>query len=142
MRGTTNQRCVQWDIQANYDEWSIENIDDREKTLIEFVLEKWALPETRFDDIEEPEEAIRELTEKKKYVLHALCLNTGSAVRRDIHADVCEIAESPFNSPNSNGKERSEVGSVLSRLRSIGLADRNNYTWYPTEEATSSEISV
>lgn len=83
-------------------------------------FEKWALPETRFDDINDPQKAVSELTEREKYVLQALCLNTGGAVRRDIHADVCEIAESPFNSLQSNGKERSEVGSVLSRLRNIG----------------------
>lgn len=131
---------VQWDIQDNYEEWSIENIDDREETLIEFVLDKWTTPKTRFGDIEEPKDAIKELTEKEKYVLRALCRNTGGAVRRDVHADVCEIPESPFANPHSNGKERSEVGSILSRLRNVGLADRNNYTWYPTEEATSSEI--
>lgn len=96
--------------------------------MIEFILDKWTAPKTRCSDVEEPQDAIKELTEKEKYVLRALCRNTGGAVRRDVHADVCEIPGSPFANPPSNGKDRSEVGSILGRLRNVGLPDQNNYT--------------
>jgi hypothetical protein len=130
---------VQWDIQNEYGEWSVENIEDREETLIDFVLEKWATPETRLGDVEEPLDAIDRLTEKEHYVLRALKQNTGGAVRRVIHGDVSEIPGSPFRSPNSNGRERNEVGSILGRLKNVGLAERNKYTWYPTDEALAVE---
>lgn len=133
---------VQWDIQNNYDEWSVENIEKRESELIEFVLEKWSTPETRLGDVDEPSDAINRLTDEEEFVLRALCQNTGGAVRRVIHGDVSELPGSPFNSPNSNGKERSEVGSILSRLQNVGLAERNKHTWYPTEEATTAQLAV
>ncbi len=131
---------VQGDIQDNYDEWSVENIEDREEKLIEFALEKWATPETRLGAVDEPADAIDRLRDDEKFVLQALCQNTGGAVRRVIHGDVSELPGSPFNRPNSNGEERSEVGSILNRLQNVGLADRNNYTWYPTEEALSLQV--
>lgn len=133
---------VQWDIQNNYDEWSVENLEDREETLIDFVLEKWATPETRLGGIEEPTDAIDRLTEEEKFVLQALCHNSGGAVRRVIHGDVCDLPGSPFSNPNSNGHERSEVGAILSRLENVGLVERNKRTWYPTEEALAVEVSV
>jgi len=74
---------VQWDIQNEYDEWSVENIEDREDTLIEFVFDKWATPETRLGDVDEPEDAIDRLTEEEHFVLRALRQNTGGAVRRN-----------------------------------------------------------
>jgi hypothetical protein len=132
---------VQADIQSNYDEWSVENIEDHEETLIEFVLETWPTPETRLGDVEEPTDAVNRLTDEEKFVLRALCQNTGGAVRRVIHGDVSDLPESPFNNPNSNGRERSQVGTILSRLKNVGLADRNKYTWYPTEEALSVEVN-
>ncbi|ELZ77479.1 hypothetical protein C456_03041 [Haloferax volcanii DSM 14919] len=130
---------VQWDIQNEYDKWSVENIEDRENTLIEFVFEKWATPETRLGDIDEPLDAIDRLTVEELYVLRALRQNTGGAVRRVIHGDVSELPDSPFNEPNANGKERNEVGSILSRLQNVGLAERNKHTWYPTDEALAVE---
>lgn len=126
---------VQWDIQDKYDEWSVGNIEHRESKLIEFILEKWATPETRLGGIDEPIDAIDRLTEQEEFVMQALCQNTGGAVRRVIHGDVSELHGSPFNSPNSNGQERNEVGSILSRLKNVGLAERNKHTWYPTDEA-------
>lgn len=133
---------VQWDIQDKYDEWSVENIEQREEELIEFVLKKWATPETRLGDVDEPSDAIDRLTDEEVFVLQALCQNTGGAVRRVIHGDVSELSGSPFDSPNSNGKERSEVGSILSRLQNVGLAERDKHTWYPTEEAITAQKAV
>ena len=133
---------VQWDIQNNYDKWSVENIEERESELIEFVLEKWSTPETRLGDVDEPSDAIDRLTDEEEFVLRALCQNTGGAVRRVIHGDVSELPSSPINSPNSNGKERNEVGSILSRLQNVGLAERNKHTWYPTEEAITAQKAV
>lgn len=133
---------VQWDIQENYEEWSLENIDDRENELIEFMFEKWPSPETRLGDVEDPSDAIDRLTEEEHFVLRALCQNTGGAVRRVIHGDVSELPGSPFENPNSNGRERNEVGSILSRLNNVGLAERDKHTWYPTDEALTIEISV
>lgn len=133
---------VQWDIQDDYNEWSIDNILDREETLKEYVLEKWATPETRLGDIEEPVDAIDRLTKPETYVLRALKRNTGGAVRRVIHGDASELEGSPFKEPNSNGRERSEVGSILSRLKTVGLAEQDKHTWYPTEEVSSIEGSI
>ncbi|UHQ96010.1 HNH endonuclease family protein [Natrinema halophilum] len=130
---------VQWDIQDNYDEWSVANIEDREKAIIEFVLEEWATPETRLGGVEEPADAIDRLTTEEQFVLKALRQNTGGAVRRVIHGDVCELSDSPFDDPNSNGTERNEVGSILSRLQNVGLAEQNKHTWSPTDEALSVE---
>ncbi len=130
---------VQWDIQNDYDEWSIENIEHREEKLIEFIFEKWATPETRLGDIEEPSDAIDRLTQEEQFVLRALCRNTGGAVRRVIHGDVSELPRSPFENPNSNGRERNEVGIILNRLDNVGLAERNKHTWYPTDEALKTE---
>ena len=131
---------VQWDIQNEYEEWSIENIENREAKLAEFILERWATPETRLGDIEDPSDAIDRLTEEERFVLRALCQNTGGAVRRVIHGDVSELPGSPFENPNSNGRERNEVGSILSRLDNVGLAERDNHTWYPTDEALTIEM--
>jgi len=116
-----------------------QNIEDREDTLIEFVFDKWATPETRLGDVDEPEDAIDRLTEEEQFVLRALRQNTGGAVRRVIHGDVSELPESPFDEPNANGRERSEVGSILSRLQNVGLAEQNKHTWYPTDEALAVE---
>jgi hypothetical protein len=132
---------VQWDIQDNYDEWSVENIEDREETLIDFVLEKWATPETRLGGVKEPADAVGRLTEEEQFVLKALLQNTGGAVRRVIHGDVSELPASPFEEPNSNGQERNRVGSILSRLQNVGLAEQNKHTWSPTEEALTVNIS-
>lgn len=132
---------VQWDIQDQYDEWSIENINDLEGKIIEFALGHWPTPDTRFDDIERPSEAIDSLTEKELFVLHALCQNSGGAVRRVIHKEVSDIPSSPFENPESSGNERSLVGSILSRLQGVGLAERDKHTWYPTEDALSAEMS-
>jgi len=136
-----SQLWVQTDIQDQYDEWSIANLEDREKQLIEFMLEKWATPETRFGGIDDPATAVAALTEMERVVLKALCQNPDGAIRRDIHADASTVPDSPFTNPNVNGDERSDVGSILSRLRSVGLADRNKYTWYPTEDAQAVDIS-
>lgn len=133
---------VQWDIQNKYDEWSVENIDHREAELIEFVIEKWSTPETRLGDVDGASDAIDRLTDEEAFVLRALCQNTGGAVRRVIHGDVSELPDSPFNNPNSNGQERNKVGSILSRLNNIGLAKRNKYTWYPTEEALTAQKTI
>ena len=66
----------------------------------------------------------------------------GGAVRRVIHGDASELPDSPFEEPNSNGTERSEVGSILSHLQNIGLAEQNKHTWSPTDEALPVEIST
>lgn len=132
---------VQWDIQNDYDEWSVENIENRQETIIEFVLEEWAEPETRLGDIEEPADAVDRLTKEEQFVLKALRRNTGGAVRRVIHGDASEGPDSPFEEPNSNGKERSKVGSILSRLQNVGLAEQNKYTWLPTDEALAAEVT-
>jgi hypothetical protein len=59
---------VQWNIQE-YDKWSTENIDRRGKMLIEeYVMVKWATPDTRLTDIESPEATIAELTDREGLV--------------------------------------------------------------------------
>lgn len=131
---------VQWDIQNDYDEWSVENIEDREETIIDFVLDEWATPETRLGDIEEPADAIDRLTKEEQFVLKALRQNTGGAVRRVIHGDATELPDSPFEEPNSNGTERNEVGSILSRLQNVGLTEQNKHTWSPTDEALGIDL--
>lgn len=133
---------VQSDIGKSYHKWSVEKMDHREQKLIEFVLEKWATPETRLGSIGEPADAIEALTEEERYVLRSLCQNTDGAIRRIIHQNACGLRDSPFEDPNSNGNERRNVGSILSRLRNVGLADRDNYTWYPTEEAQEAKIEI
>lgn len=133
---------VQWDIQNKYDEWSVENIEHRESELVEFVMENWSTPETRLGNIDEPSDAIDRLTDEEEFVLQALCQNTGGAVRRVIHGDVSNLPGSPFNSPNSNGQERNKVGSILGRLKNVGLAKRNKHTWYPTEEAVTTQNPI
>jgi hypothetical protein len=132
---------VQWEIAENYDEWSIENIEKREQKLIEFILEQWAAPETRLGGIKEPADAIPELTEEEKYVLQALCQHSSGAVRRIVHADACDLPDSPFGD-STDGKERSKVGSILGRLKSVGLAERNKRTWYPSEESKFESIPI
>jgi len=132
---------VQWEIQE-YDEWSIENIEERERDLIEdSVTEKWDTPDTRLTDIEAPEDAISELTEEELSVLRALCEYSNGRARRVIHRKATELDTSPFANPGDND-ERSTVGSILSRLVGLGLAERQNRTWYPTEEALAAELKV
>ncbi|WP_336365232.1 DUF262 domain-containing protein [Halalkalicoccus salilacus] len=130
---------VQWDVQNDYDEWSVESIEDRENRLIEFVLGKWETPETRLGDIEDPADAVDRLTIEERFVLQALCQNTGGAIRRVIHGDASALSGSPFENPNSNGQERNEIGSILGRLQNVGLAERTKYTWYPADEALTLE---
>jgi len=132
---------VQWEVQE-YDEWSIENIEERERELIEdFVMEKWDTPDTRLTDIEAPEDAISELTEEELSVLRALCEYSNGRARRVIHRKATELDGSPFANPGDND-ERSTVGSILSRLVGLGLAERQNRTWYPTDEALAAELKV
>ncbi|WP_435362346.1 DUF262 domain-containing protein [Haloarchaeobius sp. DFWS5] len=133
---------VQWDIQNNYDEWSIENIEHRESQLRDFILKEWPTPETRLGEIEDPSDAVDRLTDEEEFVLRALCQNTSGAVRRVIHGDASQFTNSPFKNPESNGQERSEVGSILGRLRNVGLAERKKRTWYPSEEAIAAEPSA
>jgi len=104
------------------------------------MLDKWATPETRLGGIDDPATAVAALTETERVVLKALYQNPDGAVRRDIHADASTVPDSSFTNPNINGDERSDVGSILSRLRSVGLAERNKYTWYPTEDAQAVDI--
>ncbi len=131
---------VQWELQ-DYDEWSIENIETRASALSEdFVMAKWNTPETRLTDIEEPEEAIPELTEEERYVLRALCTYTSGRARRVIHRKTTELEGSPFTD-SGDSSERSEVGSILSRLSGLDLADRKSRTWYPTDEALAADLS-
>ena len=82
------------------------------------------------------------LTEEEQFVLRALRQNTGGAVRRVIHGDVSELPDSPFKNPNSNEQERNKVGSILSRLKNVGLAERNKHTWSPTDESLATEIPI
>ena len=96
---------VQWDIQNDYDEWSVKNIEDREETIIDFVLDEWATPETRLGDIEEPADAIDWLTKEEQFVFKPLRQNTGGAVRRVIHGDATKLPDSPFEEPNTNSTE-------------------------------------
>ncbi|AGN01198.1 hypothetical protein L593_06245 [Salinarchaeum sp. Harcht-Bsk1] len=124
---------VQKDIR-DYEDWSIDNIQDREEILIQFVMEFWDAPSTRFGDIDEPENAISELSSRENTVLHALCDASSGGARRYIHRKACERADSSFENPDSND-ERNEVGSILSRLARVGLADREKRTWYATDEA-------
>ncbi|SEG50369.1 DUF262 domain-containing protein [Halobellus limi] len=133
---------VQSDVGENYEEWSVENIEDREETLMDFVFEHWPTPETRLGGIENPTDAIEVLTHEERYVLRALCENESGAVRRVIHRQVSSLPDSPFENPESAGKERGNVGSILGRLRSVGLAERNKHTWYPSEEAISANVSL
>lgn len=131
---------VQWDIQE-YDKWSTENIDRRGKMLIEeYVMVKWATPDTRLTDIESPEATIAELTDRERYVLRALSANPRGAARRVIHSKASELTGSPFENPELDSEERSTVGSVLSRLAGVGLAERNKSTWYPSDETQAAEI--
>ncbi|EJN57794.1 DUF262 domain-containing protein [Halogranum rubrum] len=124
---------VQWDIQ-DYDEWSTENIEMREETLIdEYIMEQWATPETRFSGLQTPEDVVAELTAEELFVLRALTQSSRGAARRVIHRRACEFPESPFENPG-DGTERSRVGTILSRLSRIELARRDKSTWYPTDE--------
>jgi hypothetical protein len=94
------------------------------------------------DDVEEPADAIDRLTREEQFVLMSLRQNTGGAVHRVIHGDASELPDSPFEEPNSNGTERNKVGSILSRLQNVGLAEQNKHTWSPTDEALAVEIST
>jgi hypothetical protein len=130
---------VQWDVKG-YDEWSTENIEKREQKLIEeYVMKKWATPDARFTDLESPEDAISELTTQELFVLRALHQSPGGAARRVVHRHVCEYDGAPFDNPG-DGTERSRVGTILSRLAGIGLADRSKGTWYPNDEIRTVEV--
>jgi hypothetical protein len=130
---------VQWDVKG-YDEWSTENIEKREQKLIEeYVMKKWATPDARFTDLESPEDAISELTTQELFVLRALQQSPGGAARRVVHRHVCEYDGAPFDNPG-DGTERSRVGTILSRLAGIGLADRSKGTWYPNDEIRTVEV--
>ena len=132
---------MQWELQ-DYDEWSIKNIEERESKLIEdFVMKKWNTPDTRLTEIEAPEEAVSELTEEELSVLRALCEYPNGRARRVIHRKATELDRSEFSTPGDND-ERSTVGSILSRLVGLGLAERENRTWYPTDEALAAELVV
>jgi len=91
--------------------------------------------------IEEPEEAIPELIDEELYVLQALCQHSAGAIRRTVHTDMCELYGAQFEIPTGS-KERSKVGTILSRLESVGLAEQNMRTWYPNEKAQSVEVPV
>lgn len=126
----------------DYETWSIENIEKREETLKDFVMEKWATPPTKFSDITDPEDIIALLDEQDRYVLQSLCDTPQGGPRRVIHDAAGKLADSPFENPNSNGPERRSVGTILSRLKRVGLADRTKATWYPTDKATAAEIPL
>jgi hypothetical protein len=132
---------VQWEIK-NYREWSIENIESRERDLIDYVMDRWETPTTRFSEIETPEDAILELTVEERYVLRALCENPDGAARRVVHRDASKLDGSPFENPQTNGPERNTVGSILSRLVGVRLAHRNKSTWYPSEAALEADIEI
>jgi hypothetical protein len=132
---------VQWEIQE-YDEWSTETIEHREERLVdEYVMEKWATPETRGSDMEDVESVISELTDRERYVLRALCEYPGGAARRVIHRNACELVDSPFENSEQR-KERDAVGSILSRLVDIGLVEREKSTWYPNDEVQAVEVDI
>lgn len=124
---------AQWEIQE-YQEWSTDNIERREKELVDFIMEKWATPDTRLSEIESPDSAVHQLTDQEQYVLSALCKNPGGAARRVIHRDACSLTDSPFQNPEDK-EERKTVGSILSRLSGVGLGEREKNTWYPTDKA-------
>jgi len=83
--------------------------------------------------VDDGESAISLLSERERYVLRALWQNRSGAARRVIHQDAAALNGSSFTDPNTNGKERDEVGSILSKLAEIGLAEREKSTWYPSE---------
>jgi hypothetical protein len=132
---------VQWELR-DYDEWSVEAIESRERALIEFVMDRWATPETRFGDLDSPRDAIPALTDRERAVLRALCGNPDGAARRVIHRDAAALADSPFHSPGTDGEERAAVGTILGRLVGVGLAQRDGHTWYPSDEARFARITA
>jgi hypothetical protein len=75
------------------------------------------------------------LGEEEQYVLRALRQHQDGAARRVIHRDAAATDGSPFTNPDADGKERSEVGSILSRLVNKDLAQREKSTWYPVEQS-------
>jgi hypothetical protein len=133
---------VQWDVQE-YDKWSTENIERRGERLIEeYVMKKWATPKTRLTGIEDPEAAIDGLTDEEQYVLQALRENPDGAARRVIHRKASELTGSPFKNPEADREERSTVGSILSRLAGIGLAERSKSTWYPSDGTRATDTNL
>ena len=87
------------------------------------------------------ESAISLLSERERYVLRALWQNRSGAARRVTHRDVVNLDDSPFRD-HEDGSERSEVGSILSKLADLGLAEREKSTWYPSGDTGISGLSV
>ena len=92
--------------------------------------------------VDDSESALDLLSKRDRYVLRALTQNRSGAARRVIHADAADIAGSPFDSPDNNGTERSEVGEILYSLRDMGLAEREKATWYPTDDAIIDSVEL
>ncbi|WP_318569904.1 DUF262 domain-containing HNH endonuclease family protein [Salinigranum marinum] len=132
---------AQWELQE-YDEWSIDAIETRGRELAEeFIIEVWETPETRFTDVDTPEDTISELTEEEQYVFQALCKYSDGRARRVIHRKSTELDGSPFTDPESSS-ERGRVGTILSRLTKLGLAERQNRTWYPSDDAIAAQSKL
>jgi hypothetical protein len=88
------------------------------------------------------ESAIELLSDRERYVLRALWKHNNGAARRVIHRDAANISGSPFTEPNKDGAERSEVGSILSKLKDLGLAQREKSSWYPSDQALPGRIEM
>jgi hypothetical protein len=141
MTASTSKLWVQGEI-GEYEEWSVENIEDREAALKEYVMDMWTTPSTRLSGVTEPESAISQLTKHERYVLRALCETPGGGARRVIHRTAGDFADSPFENPESNGTERSTVGSILARLTTVGLAEQDQSTWYPSDVAKTVDVEL
>ena len=76
------------------------------------------------------------LGKRERYVLRALTDHRSGAARRVIHRTAAGLEDSPFTNPDKNGEERDDVGSILSTLQDMGLAEREKY-----KRATASDAN-
>lgn len=129
-------------VLADIDTFDREAIDRRESDLVAFALEEWSLdtdpnqfPEAAtLDDIqvafERGEIDLEEISPTQQAVIRALLDKPGWALR-SIHRQAASYEGSPIEWTDTWSNERTKVQSILHDLRSEGLAQTKQRSWYP-----------
>lgn len=118
-------------------------IDDKEEIdELESAIEALKRAKSASELPNEDRSTVELLSRRERYVLQALRKHSDGAARRVIHREASKLEDSPFTKSSTDGAERSEVGSILSKLKDLGLARREKSTWYPADSALPERLGV